>query len=245
MSGMLGAGSCPQGRCDERPGVRWSSRSRRRSTPSTPASSVSRRPDLRAVGKSSGGGPGPGGDGDRVPPVAAGFRDGNPTGFVQRTASHLAASAVRRRVAEAKAMLRLTSQRTVVRPLDEPDEQFWAAVQRLPTRQAQAVALRYIYDCPVSEVAEVMSISEGAAKAHLFRGRQALIRALGLPTDRAGDGGVSSWLPGLGPVRDPRPLRGAGCPPRHGRDHHDRDRRAATRRSPVRGAPSSRPLPPS
>ena len=115
----------------------------------------------------------------------------SPTGFVRRTASHLAASAVRRRVAEAKAMLRLTSQRTVVPPLDEPDEQFWAAVRRLPTRQAQAVALRYIYDT-VSEVAEVMSISEGAAKAHLFRGRQALIRALGLPTDRASDGGVSS-----------------------------------------------------
>lgn len=116
----------------------------------------------------------------------------SPTGFVRRTASHLAASAVRRRLAEAKAMLRLTSQRTALPQLDEPDEQFWAAVRRLPTRQAQAVALRYIYDCSVSEVAEVMSISEGAAKAHLFRGRQTLIRALGLQTPRASDREVAS-----------------------------------------------------
>jgi len=116
----------------------------------------------------------------------------SPTGFVRRTASHLAASAVRRRVAEAKAMLRLTSQRAVLAQLGEPDEQFWAAVRCLPARQAQAVALRYIYDCPVSEVAEVMSISEGAAKAHLFRGRQTLIRVLGLPTNRTSDGEVAS-----------------------------------------------------
>lgn len=116
----------------------------------------------------------------------------SPTGFVRRTASHLAASAVRRRVAEAKAMLRLTAQPAVVLPLDEPDEQFWAAVRRLPTRQAQAVALRYIYDCPVAEVADVMRISEGAAKAHLFRGRQTLIRVLGLQPEHVSDGEVAS-----------------------------------------------------
>jgi RNA polymerase sigma-70 factor (ECF subfamily) len=116
----------------------------------------------------------------------------SPTGFVRRTASNMAASAVRRRVAEAKAMLRLTSQRGVVAQLDVPDEQFWAAVRRLPTRQAQAVALRYIYDCPVAEVAEVMRISEGAAKAHLFRGRQTLIRILGIPTHQVSDGEVAS-----------------------------------------------------
>lgn len=116
----------------------------------------------------------------------------SPTGFVRRIASHMAASAVRRRVAEAKAMLRLTSQRPVLPQFDEPDEQFWAAVRRLPTRQAQAVALRYIYDCPVSEVAEVMGISQGAAKSHLFRGRQTLIQVLGLPAHRASDGEVAS-----------------------------------------------------
>ena len=115
----------------------------------------------------------------------------SPAGYVRRTAANLAASAVRRRLAEATALFRLQSQRPPVEA-DDPDEQFWAAVRRLPTRQAQAVALRYIYDCPVAEVASVMGISEGAAKAHLFRGRQRLIRSLGLPVNPMSDGEVAS-----------------------------------------------------
>ncbi len=107
----------------------------------------------------------------------------SPTGYLRRTAANLAASAVRHRVAEAKALLRLSTQRQPLPAMDEPDEQFWAAVRRLPSRQAQAVALRYVYDYPVAEVAHVMQISEGAAKSHLFRGRQSLAQTLGLHAD--------------------------------------------------------------
>ncbi len=107
----------------------------------------------------------------------------SPTGYLRRTAANLAASAVRHRVAEAKALLRLSTQRQSLPAMDEPDEQFWAAVRRLPSRQAQAVALRYVYDYPVAEVAHVMQISEGAAKSHLFRGRQSLAQTLGLHAD--------------------------------------------------------------
>jgi RNA polymerase sigma-70 factor (ECF subfamily) len=116
----------------------------------------------------------------------------SPTGYLRRTAANLAASGVRRKVAEAKALLRLSSQRTLLPEIDEPDEQFWAAVRRLPTRQAQAVALRYVYDCPVAEVARVMRISEGAVKAHLSRGRQTLSQALGLMADPTTAGEVAS-----------------------------------------------------
>ena len=116
----------------------------------------------------------------------------SPTGYVRRTTANLAASAVRRRLVEPKALFRLSSQRSVLPELDEPDEQFWAAVRRLPARQAQAVALRYIYDCPVAEVAELMGVSEGAAKAHLFRGRQHLVRSLELRTHPMNDGEVAS-----------------------------------------------------
>ena len=76
--------------------------------------------------------------------------------------------------------------------MDAPDEQFWAAVRRLPSRQAQAVALRYVYDYPVVEVARVMQISEGAAKSHLSRGRKSLVQTLGLQADRSTDGEVAS-----------------------------------------------------
>jgi len=115
----------------------------------------------------------------------------SPSGYVRRTAANLAASAFRRRVREARALLRLAGQRQPVTEMDEPDEQFWAAVRRLPKRQAQAVALRYVYDCPVLEVAELMDISEGAAKAHLHKARRAVERRLRLSTVRS-DGEVAS-----------------------------------------------------
>lgn len=108
----------------------------------------------------------------------------SPTGYLRRTAANLAASAVRRRVAEGKALLRLTGQRATpaaeLPVLPPDDDAFWAEVRRLPRRQAQAVALRYLYDCPVLEVAAVMGISEGAAKSHLHRARTTLTSVLGL-----------------------------------------------------------------
>ena len=54
------------------------------------------------------------------------------------------------------------------------------------------MALRYVYDYPVAEVAHVMQISEGAAKSHLFRGRQSLAHALGLQADTPTSGEVAS-----------------------------------------------------
>ncbi|MDT5111900.1 MAG: hypothetical protein QOE20_3790 [Mycobacterium sp.] len=116
----------------------------------------------------------------------------SPTGYLRRTAAHLAASDVRRKVAEAKAFFRLSAQRDPLPAMDAPDEEFWAAVRRLPSRQAQAVALRYVYDFSVLEVAQVMQISEGAAKSHLFRGRRSLAYSLGLQSDLSTDGEVAS-----------------------------------------------------
>lgn len=48
------------------------------------------------------------------------------------------------------------------------------ALRSLPERQRQAVVLHYIIDSPLTAVAEVMGISEGAVKAHLFKARAAL-----------------------------------------------------------------------
>lgn len=49
-----------------------------------------------------------------------------------------------------------------------------AALRRLPERQRQAVVLHYLIDAPVAAVADVMGVSEGAVKAHLFKARAAL-----------------------------------------------------------------------
>ena len=49
------------------------------------------------------------------------------------------------------------------------------------------MALHYLEDRPVGQIAEVLGISEGAVKSHLHRGRLTLARELGLlkeETDR-------------------------------------------------------------
>ena len=63
--------------------------------------------------------------------------------------------------------------------VDLPDREVWDLVRRLPKRQAQAVALHYLEDLPVSEIAEILECSPGSVKTHLSRGRQALRAAFG------------------------------------------------------------------
>ena len=48
------------------------------------------------------------------------------------------------------------------------------ALRRLPLRQREAVVLFYVGDLPLGAIADLMSISEGAVKAHLAQGRKAL-----------------------------------------------------------------------
>jgi len=49
-------------------------------------------------------------------------------------------------------------------------------IPRLAPRQRIAMALYYVEDLPVREIAESMQISEGAVKAHLSQGRSNLAR---------------------------------------------------------------------
>ena len=62
------------------------------------------------------------------------------------------------------------------------DEVFWAAVRALPERQAQCVALHYLEDRAVDEIAAVLDCRPATVRVHLHRGRQALARSLGLVT---------------------------------------------------------------
>lgn len=57
----------------------------------------------------------------------------------------------------------------------EPDvDQFWATVRRLPERQRAAVALRYVDDMTVDQIAEVLEVSAGTVKTSLFRAHKTL-----------------------------------------------------------------------
>jgi RNA polymerase sigma factor (sigma-70 family) len=102
-----------------------------------------------------------------------------PIAWVRRVCANRAVSAHRRRLVEAKALLRIGGRREPVAHLDEDHEQFWTEVRRLPKRQAQAVALFYVYDLSVHEIAQTLEVSEGSVKVHLSRGRAALAQRLG------------------------------------------------------------------
>ena len=102
-----------------------------------------------------------------------------PGAWVRRVASNLAISAYRKRMAEVRAVTRLAWQRQEWLPAPEPeDARFWNAVRGLPAKQAQAVALFYLEDRPVAEIALVLDCSPATAKVHLHRGRIALAEKL-------------------------------------------------------------------
>ena len=104
----------------------------------------------------------------------------SPGAWVRRVACNRAASVFRRRLAEAKALVRLAKRTPTSIDLDEGDDAFWQAVRGLPPRQAQAVALYYFADYSVREVAAVLGCSEGSVKTHLSRARAAVARHLHL-----------------------------------------------------------------
>ena len=99
--------------------------------------------------------------------------------WVRRVAANLATSGLRRRVVEARALIRLAGRwEPAVDPLPAENAEFWAAVRALPSRQAQAVALYYLEDRSIQQTAAVLGCAEGTVKAHLAKARRALARRL-------------------------------------------------------------------
>jgi RNA polymerase sigma factor (sigma-70 family) len=116
-------------------------------------------------------------------PRVGGYR--YPGAWVRRVAVNLATSAVRRRLIEARALGRLWArQEPALAELPASGTDFWRAVRSLPRRQVQAVALHYLEDLPVAEIARVLGCAEGTVKAHLHHGREALGRRLALFEER-------------------------------------------------------------
>ncbi|HEX5017768.1 MAG TPA: SigE family RNA polymerase sigma factor [Actinomycetes bacterium] len=106
-----------------------------------------------------------------------------PHAWVRRVCANLAVSFVRRRLVEARGLLRLRRRRTEVAALDNDDATFWAEVRRLPKRQAQCIVLSYVYGCSVAEIAQVLECADGTVKTHLARGRSTLAARLGFHGD--------------------------------------------------------------
>jgi RNA polymerase sigma factor (sigma-70 family) len=96
-----------------------------------------------------------------------------PGAWARRVTINLATSSRRQRRTERLALQRLSTRRQLDAPPPDVDE-FWALVRQLPPRQASAVALHYLDDMSVAEVADVLGCAEGTAKAHLHQARQTL-----------------------------------------------------------------------
>jgi RNA polymerase sigma factor (sigma-70 family) len=101
--------------------------------------------------------------------------------WVRRVAANLATSGLRRRLAEARALARLAARREpALEPLPAEEAEFGRALRALPRRQGQAVALFYVEDLSVPQIAVVLDCAEGTVKAHLAKARHTLARRLQL-----------------------------------------------------------------
>lgn len=103
----------------------------------------------------------------------------DPMAWIRVAVTNKAMSWWRRQYALKRAMVRIP--RPENPSLDVTDtEIFWAEVRLLPRRQAQAIALFYLDDRPVSEIARLLECSESTARTHLSRGRETLASRLGV-----------------------------------------------------------------
>lgn len=104
-----------------------------------------------------------------------------PGAWVRRVASNLAMSRFRRLKSEAKAVTRLAGFGTPPPPptIAPEYEHFWREVRSLPRRQAQVVALFYLEDLSIAQIAATLAVAEGTVKAQLHKARTTLARRLG------------------------------------------------------------------
>ena len=104
----------------------------------------------------------------------------SPAGWIRTVAVNLARSRFRRLGAETRALGRWLGTQPTAFPEMEPEhEQFWAHVRALPRRQAEVVALHYLDDMAVADIASVLGIAESSVKNSLAQARKRLASDLG------------------------------------------------------------------
>lgn len=107
----------------------------------------------------------------------------DPRAFVVTAAMNRVRSRERRRGAERRAMDRFRARPPLPGAApdapDVPDDEVLEALRELPHRQREAVALHYLLDMAVTEVATTLGVSVGTVKTQLHRARAALRERLG------------------------------------------------------------------
>lgn len=104
----------------------------------------------------------------------------NPGTWVRRILLNKAASAYRRRLAEARAIARhpRTLDSVAFPEVTGEIDRIWKEVRRLPRRQTQVIALAYLEHLTPTEIAAVLSISKESVSTHLRRARTTLAHRL-------------------------------------------------------------------
>ncbi len=98
-----------------------------------------------------------------------------PGAWVRRVTINLALSHRRKLVAEAKALLRLGGSRpSELPPSPAEHKPIWDAVADLPGKQRAAIALFFLEDRSVEEIADALDVAPSTARVHLHRARQTL-----------------------------------------------------------------------
>jgi RNA polymerase sigma-70 factor (ECF subfamily) len=106
--------------------------------------------------------------------------------WVRQVVANKSVSLIRRSMAEVRARAHLINSRPPLEVLPDESSSVWDEVRKLPSRQAQAIALTYVNRLTVEEAGMVMGCSGGTVKTHLKRGRRALSQKLGV--DDGGEG---------------------------------------------------------
>ena len=102
-----------------------------------------------------------------------------PGAWVRRVAINLGIGRKRRLVSETRALFKLGQPAEAAAETRRGDPAIWAAVDELAPRQRAVVALRYLDDLSVAEIADVLEISVSAATSNLHKARTRLADLLG------------------------------------------------------------------
>jgi RNA polymerase sigma factor (sigma-70 family) len=105
----------------------------------------------------------------------------NAATWLRRVLTNRCISRHRRSITEALLLLKLKGQRQLLADQSSTDEQLWALVRALPKNQRQSVALFYVDDRPVNEIAAILGCNDETVRTHLRRARTTLASQLSEP----------------------------------------------------------------
>ncbi len=103
----------------------------------------------------------------------------SPRAWVRKVVVQRAVKVARKRSNERVAQLRSVPPSAEGTPIEPFDPELLTHLRELPPQQRAALALHYLDDASVLDIAQTLGVSEGTVKTHLHKGRQRLAASLG------------------------------------------------------------------